>query len=133
MKRRKRRLFFERLIEKIAFGNDYECWEWCGAKNQYGYGVLSAENWKVNVLAHRASYEYHFQTNIPFGLDLCHSCNNPGCCNPWHLYPGTRAENMKQAKDEGRLKREYKPWSQVRRDRFEEKKKKFDPSFNKGV
>jgi len=36
---------------------------------------------------------------------LCHSCDNPPCCNPSHLWLGTQAENLADASAKGRLKR----------------------------
>ncbi len=37
-------------------------------------------------------------------MDACHTCDNRGCCNPGHLYEGTRKQNMGDAKERGRLR-----------------------------
>jgi len=66
------------------------CWEWQGARNKDGYGAVGIRDGNQRV--HRLSYE----ANIgPIG-DMCvlHSCDNPPCCNPLHLFLGTHAENM---------------------------------------
>jgi len=33
----------------------------------------------------------------------CHTCDNPICCNPGHLWWGTAAENMQDASAKGRM------------------------------
>lgn len=42
---------------------------------------------------------------IPSTLDVAHSCDRPHCCAPWHLRTATRAENMADAIQRGRLRR----------------------------
>lgn len=77
------------------------CWLWTAAKTEAGYGLMTLH--RKNVLAHRHSYIL-FRGEIPPGLVLMHSCDNPGCVNPWHLTPGTQKDNGLDARDKGRLK-----------------------------
>ncbi len=70
------------------------CWEWQGKLNIDGYGsfVESKNGKKTEIRSHRKSYEI-FIGEIPEGMQVCHKCNNPCCCNPEHLWIGTPKEN----------------------------------------
>jgi hypothetical protein len=71
--------------------NSNECWNWIGGHQSQGYGMV----WmgiKMN-LSHRIAYELTFG-KTPDGLDVLHTCDNPSCCNPSHLFLGTHLDNM---------------------------------------
>ena len=74
------------------------CWNWTRCK-QAGYGV--AYFGKRRVLAHRAAWE-SVNGPIPEGMSICHSCDNPSCINPAHLWLGTHKQNMHDAIQKGR-------------------------------
>lgn len=85
---------FENKFNKIE-----GCWEWLAVKNQDGYGRVRRLGRLES--AHRVSYELY---NGPFDLEkhVCHSCDNPGCVNPDHLWLGDYVSNNKDKKDKGR-------------------------------
>lgn len=74
------------------------CWNWTRAKRK-GYGVISFNGRQY--AAHRASYEVA-NGGIPNGLHICHSCDNPACINPSHLFAGTHKDNMLDKETKGR-------------------------------
>lgn len=76
------------------------CWIWLGATSS-GYGDV--QKWGRHERAHRLSFEA-FKGAIPKGCDVCHSCDVRVCCNPDHLFIGTRKDNMQDASQKGRLK-----------------------------
>lgn len=81
-------------------GDPSECWEWQGHINDSGYGDMRCGSGPL-LRAHRVSYEIH-KGHIPANLLVCHSCDNPRCVNPNHLWLGTDADNMKDMDQKGR-------------------------------
>lgn len=81
--------FFEKVDKTDS------CWLWLGAKDRKGYGFFKGKR------AHRASYEM-FNGPIAESLLVCHTCDNPPCVNPEHLWLGTNHENILDSTKKGR-------------------------------
>ena len=75
------------------------CWHWKGFKNRQGYGEFFFNGKKRS--AHRCSWRI-FNGEIPDGLFVCHSCDNPSCVNPSHLFIGSAKDNSRDMVLKGR-------------------------------
>lgn len=75
------------------------CWPWPGARWRAGYGQIRADHRLLKT--HRLAYET-FIGPVPDGLYVCHTCDNPPCCNPAHLFLGSHDDNMADMTSKGR-------------------------------
>jgi hypothetical protein len=89
-------LFWLRVDKSASNG----CWHWTGAITSDGYGSIRIK--RVHVQPHRLSYELS-KGPIPSGLHVLHTCDNPRCVNPEHLFLGTHRDNMADRVRKGRV------------------------------
>lgn len=92
----------KRFWDKVDKQPD-KCWLWTASKRNKGYGAFAYTlNGKtIHDRAHRFSYQL-YKGEIPKGLSILHSCDNPACVNPDHLSPGTISDNNQDMVRKGR-------------------------------
>lgn len=82
---------FPRFWEKVKLMAS-GCWEWNGAKGgRDKRPTLKMKN--HTVYAHRVSWELNVGP-IPYGMQVLHTCDNPSCVNPKHLFLGSQLDNI---------------------------------------
>lgn len=67
-----------------------ECWIWKRGRFKSGYGKVGYGCKQLR--SHRIAFALS-NGNIPDGLNVLHTCDNPPCCNPAHLWLGTDKDN----------------------------------------
>lgn len=99
-------LMTERQIEKfwsaVSIADPSECWDWAGARFRSGYGNKTVNS--KGYLSHRLAYFLANKVD-PNELMVCHHCDNRSCCNPSHLFLGTRQDNVDDMVRKGRVRR----------------------------
>lgn len=75
--------------------NEEGCWEWRGYVDKDGYGRVSF-NGGGNEPAHRYFYKMYKKKRIPKTKELAHTCRLRHCCNPDHVVPKKKLENLRE-------------------------------------
>lgn len=83
-----------RFLSKIKFTENIEdCWEWQAYCDYFGYGTFWVSEAKTMMKTHRLFY--YLINNLIINEDVLHKCDNPSCCNPFHVYEGNDENNVK--------------------------------------
>lgn len=109
--------FLTRLWSRIDCRGPDECWPWRGRLNAAGYGVIDARNRPI--LAHRAVFFASSEAQDR-SVTICHSCDNPSCCNPGHLWSGSQQQNIQDMIAKGRARRGIRRGSQASKTKLTE-------------
>jgi len=99
-----------RFWTRVIIRQPDDCWEWMEGKTWAGYGAVNTKQGQYK--AHRLAWELSHGP-IPDGIFVLHTCDNPACCNPHHLFLGTQTDNMADMNQKGRHgKTGHKPGEQ---------------------
>jgi hypothetical protein len=89
----------DRFWKKVDRRGERECWSWTAARNSCGYGSF----WDGRAVVQASRFSWQLENGpIPAGLYVLHSCDNPPCVNPAHLFLGTQGDNVADRKAKGR-------------------------------
>ena len=96
---------YERVMRHLPAASDDECWETTllGARGGYPQITVARPDGSDTMRTiSRLVYEMHYAEPIPPGMFVCHTCDNPRCINPHHLWLGTAADNNRDRHQKGR-------------------------------
>ena len=96
------------------------CHEWIAGKHDRGYGQFhTSEEYskRKTDYAHRVSYHINTGHQPSARECVCHSCDNPSCVNPKHLFLGTHTDNMRDMQSKGRSNVAYK-WTSALKEQM---------------
>lgn len=69
------------------------CWNWKFSKDSNGYGFLFYNSKLRRV--HRLAAHLFKNLDLDSKVAVLHTCDNPSCYNPEHLFLGNQSDNMK--------------------------------------
>lgn len=86
-----------------------DCWIWQAgkvSKNEL-YGVFRFPIKECSNRTHRIAFWLTGNVLIK-GMEICHTCDNPSCVRPSHLWQGTHVDNVKDMHLKGRGSNQHK-------------------------
>lgn len=102
MQWRWQRLSYEERFWVNVRREDEGCWRWRAGLDKDGYGAF---NGKVADVMYNRAHRYSFALHhgpIAVGMLICHTCDNPPCVNPAHLFAASPLANMLDKMAKGR-------------------------------
>jgi hypothetical protein len=91
--------FWAQVDTRPGQGPHGDCHEWQGGRFSKQYGAFSPHRGMI-ARAHRIAY-YLTTGDDPGSLFVLHSCDNPPCCNPAHLWKDTHQANVEDRDNKG--------------------------------
>ena len=94
----------ERFLQRVEKTDG--CWLWTGSiKNKTGHGQFRMDD--KPMVASRAAWiifrgEITKDKSTYGTMFVCHTCDNPQCVNPAHLFLGTNQDNVTDKMEKGR-------------------------------
>jgi len=88
-----------RFWAKVIITTPNKCWNWRGAIKGRGYSRFALNSRGYS--SHRVAW-FLYNRKQPGNSLVCHHCDNPRCCNPYHLFLGTISDNAVDKNQKGR-------------------------------
>jgi hypothetical protein len=99
---RTRSHYAKKFWAKVKIGKPDECWPWQRACDEHGYG--HTWNGLRELDAHQMAW-WLVHGELPLETPcVLHSCDNRPCCNPSHLFAGTKKDNTVDMVKKGRAR-----------------------------
>lgn len=99
---------FAKFLTHFFPGKEDDCWEWLHTIDkrkdthcEYGCFQIRVNRICYKYTAHVVSYAYYNKLNV-IDFHVLHSCDNPSCCNPKHLFKGDNTTNRQDCVSKGR-------------------------------
>ena len=89
----------EQFWDRVTVAGPDDCWLWTGSIDRKMYGRFWIP--RRHFIAHRVSWAIANGGEWP-ELNVCHTCDNPPCVNPAHLFLGTTKDNVHDMIRKGR-------------------------------
>lgn len=101
----------DRFFQKLHRDKADCCWPWKGGSGSFGHGRFRIG--KHLYSPHRIAFTIANGPIKDRRAYVLHTCDNPACCNPAHLYLGTPKDNVRDMRERGRRvtgnKRSFQP------------------------
>lgn len=103
----------KRFWKNVKIHGPDECWNWTGLLCKgYGRFRVWVQRKAVRFRAHQLSWYLHTKIHQN-GLNVCHTCDNPKCVNPKHLFLGTHLDNQMDKISKERQMRGESSWKAI--------------------